>query len=86
MAVRQVIFLKLQNDELVRDLYGRSPPTQIVSKLDTSQTFSGLKWSSADGPQVKISSGTICKAQITIQKQRPISLVIPILKSSLGID
>lgn len=78
--------LKLQNDELVRDLYGRSPPTQIVSKLDTSQTFSGLKWSSADGPQVKISSGTICKAQITIQKQRPISLVIPILKSSLGID
>jgi HlyD family secretion protein len=78
--------LILQNDALVRDLSGDTPPTEIKAILDTSASNIGFKWSSAKGPDIKISSGTICAAEITVSRQRPISLVIPIFKKTLGVE
>ena len=85
-ATPQSMMMLLQNDALVRDLAGNTPPTEIRATLQTADTPSGYQWSSAKGPAVKLASGTVCKAEITIDRQRPLSLVIPILKQTIGLD
>jgi HlyD family secretion protein len=80
------MMMLMQNESLVRDLSGQSPPTEIRATLTTADSPSGYQWSSAKGPAIKIASGTICIAEITIRRQRPLSLVIPILKSTLGLS
>jgi len=79
------MMMLMQNESLVRDLSGQTPPTEIRATLTTADSPSGYQWSSAKGPAIKIASGTICSAEITIRRQRPLSLVIPILKSTLGL-
>ena len=85
-ATPQSMNMLLQNEALVRDLAGNTPPTEIRATLKRADTASGYQWSSAKGPQVKLASGTVCSAEITIDRQRPLSLVIPILKQTLGMD
>jgi HlyD family secretion protein len=80
------MMMLMQNEGLVRDLSGQTPPTEIRATLKTADSLSGYQWSSAKGPDVRIASGTICHAEITIRRQRPLSLVIPILKNTLGLD
>ena len=80
------MMLLMQNEALVRDLSGQTPPTEIRASLITAESYSGYQWSSLKGPPIKLASGTICSAEITLDSQRPLSLVIPILKSTLGIS
>ncbi len=85
-STTQSMMLLLQNENLVRDLAGTTPPLAIRAELKRAENFSGYQWSSAAGAPVKIASGTLCHAEIVVQTQRPLSLVIPILRQSLGVD
>ena len=85
-ATPQSMMMLMQNDALVKDLAGNTPPTEIRAALKPADTPSGYQWSSAKGPAVQLASGTVCNAEIVVSRQRPLSLVIPILKQSLGID
>lgn len=74
----------LNNSNLVQMLAGRAAPIEVYADLlPSNKTVSGLKWSSPDGPPMKIFSGTICSATVTVREQAPITLVIPLLKSYL---
>jgi HlyD family secretion protein len=53
-------------------------------KLD-STTFSGYKWSSSKGPQLKISSGTTTLVRVKVEERAPITYIFPILRSVSGI-
>jgi HlyD family secretion protein len=57
----------------------------VRAPLRRADTPSGYLWSSAIGPSVSITSGTLCEAQIIVERQRPISLVIPLLRKAGGI-
>lgn len=85
-ATAQSMMLLLQNDTLVKELMGIAPPTEIRAVLLPENNRSGYRWSSPGGPPVAVRSGTLCSAEIVVEEQRPISLVIPILKKSLGVD
>jgi HlyD family secretion protein len=85
-ATPQSMQLLLQNDTLVTALGGNSPPIEIRAALEVAPTQSGYRWSTAGGPPVKLSSGTLCRAEVVVERQRPLSLVIPILKKSIGVD
>ncbi|MEO8304963.1 MAG: NHLP bacteriocin system secretion protein [Betaproteobacteria bacterium] len=85
-ATAQSMMLLLQNETLVRALMGDSPPTEIRATLVPADNFSGYRWTSPAGPPVSIKSGTLCAAEIVVERQRPVSLVIPVLKKSLGVD
>jgi HlyD family secretion protein len=85
-ATAQSMMLLLQNETLVRELMGNSPPTEIRAALIPADNFSGYRWTSPTGPPVAVKSGTLCNAEIVVDKQRPVSLVIPVLKKSLGVD
>lgn len=75
----------LRNDSLVKTLFqDGSPITMRADLMHTNATSSGYKWSSPKGPETKIESGTLCSATITVRKDRPIGLVIPILRNFMG--
>lgn len=85
-ATPEGMMLLLQNESVVKELTGKAPPTEIRATLEPAINFSGFRWSSTKGPPVHVRSGTLCDAEIIVNKQRPISLVIPVLKKSLGLD
>ncbi len=74
----------LQNDNLLKSLSGGGAPIEVKVTLKPSlKTFSGYKWSSKDGPPIKLNSGTLCFSSIIVMEQAPVTLVIPLLKKYL---
>ena len=76
------------NSEVVRKLMGEEGGRiEAVAKLTLdSKTFSGYKWSSSKGPQLKISPGTTTTVKVTVEKRKPITFVLPILREWSGIE
>jgi HlyD family secretion protein len=74
------------NEKVVRQLSGTHAPIQITASLKpSSANASHYEWSTRSGPPFTIQSGTSCSASITLSEQRPIELVIPILKKAIGL-
>jgi HlyD family secretion protein len=48
-------------------------------------TTSGFKWTSRQGPPMQLGSGTLLRVQIPVQEKRPIELVIPAIRTWIGI-
>lgn len=76
------------NENLANNLASSSggAPMQVFAELQpSSTTFSGFKWSSSDGPRLKVSSGTTTQVKINVGELAPISYVIPIFRSLTGV-
>ena len=74
------------NPGLVRELTKQGPPIAVaVALIPDSDTKSGYQWSSSAARQLDLSSGTLAVASFTIEVQKPISLVIPMLKQTVGL-
>ena len=77
----------LRNPALVSELTGGTAPIEVNAALiPDPSTPSGFRWSSSKGPPVKIFSGTICSATMTVETKRPISYVLPILRKTVGMS
>jgi HlyD family secretion protein len=75
------------NEKLVQQLSGTMAPIQIVASLKSSAVNpSHYEWSTRTGPPFLLQSGTACSATITLAEQRPIELVIPVLRKAVGLD
>lgn len=59
------------------------PLEMRVALVPDPGTPSGFRWTSAEGPPIAISAGTLCDGAVTIRRQSPLSLVIPALRRSL---
>jgi len=71
----------LHNKTLVEELSRNGAPLKVHADLvPAPDTVSGAKWSSPRGKPVIVSEGTRCAATFIVQEQRPISLVIPLLR------
>ena len=76
----------LANEDLVARLMEEGPPIQVdVALVTDAQTPSGFAWSSSSGPDLQISSGTLATGGVITQRDRPADLVIPRLRSGLGV-
>ena len=76
------------NSEVVEELISKvGSVIAVQAKLQpNSSTPSGYEWSSSRGPKnLQITSGTTTIARVTIEKQAPIALVLPILREWSGI-
>jgi HlyD family secretion protein len=76
----------LSNQALVTRLMEQGPPIQVnvALKRDPS-TPSGFAWSSSTGPDLQISSGTLAQGSVIVREDRPIHLLIPRVRESLGV-
>lgn len=70
----------IQNDGLAVYLTDQMPVAiQVnVALEEDSSTPSGYKWTSGQGPDIQIQTGTICQLRTTIERIRPIYYVFPI--------
>jgi HlyD family secretion protein len=76
----------LKNDKLISGLAGGDAPYEVhADLLIDASTVSKYKWSSSSGPPLRIQSGTLAAAQITVASRRPIEMVIPLIKEYAGL-
>lgn len=76
----------LKNDKLVQGLSGQDAPYEVhADLLVDANTASRYKWSSSGGPPVKIQSGTLALAQISVATRRPVDMVIPLIREYTGL-
>ncbi len=76
----------LNNDQLAKQFAENSPFQVYVEPVKDDQTPSGFKWTSSQGPPIQIGSGTFCTMQVIVERRKPISYVIPTIKSALGMS
>jgi len=69
----------LENPTLVAEFSQMGAPLEVTVLLEKAKTPSGFRWTSAEGPPIPITSGTLCDGIVTIDYQSPISLVLPFL-------
>ncbi|MDD3705542.1 MAG: NHLP bacteriocin system secretion protein [Clostridiaceae bacterium] len=80
----QSLLQYIGNKELAQKLAGDGAPIEVrINLIQDATTFSGYKWSTAKGPEIKIDSGNICNGTIIIDNRRPIDMVIPFFKGEL---
>jgi HlyD family secretion protein len=76
----------LGNEALVTKLMEQGPPIQVNVALQRDpRTPTGYRWSSSQGPSLKISSGTLASGNIVVKRDRPFQLVIPTLREKAGL-
>ncbi len=83
---RESMVTELGNEIMVNRLLQSGEVISLIATLETTpSTPSGFRWSSSRGPDVSVEGGTLCQASIVLERQRPISLLIPFLKKQLGL-
>ncbi len=84
-ATPAALMRNFQNETLVQSLLSEGPVTEVQVSLEADTgTVSGYRWSSPLGPPIVLSSGTFCVTQVITRRQKPVSLVIPMLRQGLG--
>jgi HlyD family secretion protein len=77
----------LHNDSLVKRFsHDGAPYAATVSLEPDPASFSGYRWAIGKGPPIRLTSGTLMRAEITTRRQRPLDLVLPLIKRLTGID
>ncbi|MFA6807667.1 MAG: NHLP bacteriocin system secretion protein [Eubacteriales bacterium] len=80
----QSMLMRVGNQDLVSQLSGQGAPVEVqVELIVNDKTVSGYSWSTPEGPEVNMESGTICIGSVTVGKKRPITMVLPYIKKLL---
>ena len=75
----------LGNDILVQQIAAQGAPFLVeISLVPDTSTVSGFKWSSRQGPPQQVGSGTSITVSVVVSRRRPISLLLPLLRSAFG--
>jgi HlyD family secretion protein len=74
------------NEQLAQKFYESSPFQVTVTPDLDARSPSGFRWTSSQGPPLKIGSGTYCTLQVIVERRKPISYVIPTVKQALGLS
>ena len=83
---QQSMMAVLANEKLVDNFTKDGPQLYIRIDLVEADTPSHYKWTTSKGPNMVVTNGTLCTANIITQTQAPITLVIPEIKQLLGIN
>jgi HlyD family secretion protein len=75
----------LHNEQLSQTLMSKGATYLVEVSLERDSTISGFRWTTKRGGEQPVTTGMLASGRITVDEQRPISLVIPILRSSFGL-
>src|SRR5262249_57246091 len=69
----------LHNDALAKRFSGNGAPYAVAVRLRRDAAApSGYRWSSGKGPPIRLTSGTLVRAEVTTREQPPLNPVVPI--------
>ncbi len=76
----------LHNEKLVEQFTKEGSPVAVHADLrEAPEHVSGFRWSGGRGPDFDIEPGTLVKATITVRRQAPVTLILPFLRSLVGL-
>jgi HlyD family secretion protein len=82
----QGMLAELRNDSLVtRFSHDGAPYAAVVQLEHDERTATGYRWAVGIGPQMRLTSGTLTRAEITTRNRHPIELVVPIFRRLTGL-
>lgn len=71
----------VKNDQLAKGLLASGPLFEVHVDFEKDpRSYSGYKWTSANGPDLFIKEGTSCMGKVTIKQEPPVTIVIPAFK------
>lgn len=77
-ATAEGIAVMLRNQPLAKSLAANGATIEVEAVLQTDgSTPSGYRWTSSHGPNQKITMGTPCDADIIVETQRALTLLLP---------
>jgi HlyD family secretion protein len=77
----------LHNENLVNRFSKEGAAYAATVSLEPDpENISGYRWAVGKGPPIRLTSGTLTRAEITTRQQRPIDLVVPLFKRLTGLD
>ena len=83
----EALMRNFENESVARNFMGNGPVSELAVEFDRDAARPDtLKWSSRETPPGKVTSGTICSVRIVTRSQAPITMVLPILKKTLGLN
>jgi HlyD family secretion protein len=86
-ATEAALMRSFENESLTRVIASQGPVTELRIALKPSPSSpSGFQWSTSKGPNIALSSGTMCTVQIVTRRQKPITLLFPYMKQKLGLN
>lgn len=74
----------LANQSLAQELYGKVAPIEIRAELSTKSTPSGFEWSTSQGPPFSIAANSRITVQVVVDRRKPYTYVLPMIKSAIG--
>ncbi|MCP5197262.1 MAG: NHLP bacteriocin system secretion protein [Gammaproteobacteria bacterium] len=84
-ASREGLMHRLKNTVLVEEILRAGAPIEVEIRLQRNpSTPSGYAWTSGDGPNVRIESGTLARSEVVVDRTRIISLVFPAMDYLFG--
>ena len=89
VLTKQAIASIVGNPDILPDVITEGPHIAVFTKLqrdNSKESGSGYKWSSYQGPDQKITSGTTSTVRIKTEEKKPIEFVLPILKNWTGLS
>ncbi len=78
-ATPQLMLRVLENPTLVTEFTREGAPIYVVVDLATATNTSGFQWTSRHGPELRVTSGTLCEGAIALTNRNPMSFVLPSL-------
>ncbi|KTD11141.1 multidrug resistance protein MdtN [Legionella gratiana] len=73
----------LENQKMADVFEQNGPVFKVKIKLiHSSDTPTGYRWTTSSGPKEKLTLGTVTKVEIVIKREHPLSIILPILKST----
>jgi HlyD family secretion protein len=83
----QGMLAMLHNETLANRFSKDGAPYAAVVRLERDdRTASGYRWAVGSGPSLRLTSGTLLRAEITTRRQRPFDLVVPLIKRVTGLS
>jgi HlyD family secretion protein len=76
----------LRNEAVAKQMQASGAVTEVRAALIVDpSTPSGFKWSTSKGPPDRIEGATLANVAIIVDRKRPITLVMPFLRKTLGV-
>lgn len=73
----------VENQKLVDKFIQQGPVFKVkIALIHSSNTPSGYLWTTSKGPHERLSIGSIASVGITVKKQHPLAIIIPIVESA----
>lgn len=81
----EAIEQQVANATLAEALSGGSASYEARIGLVPAATPSGYAWTSGEGPDLPLTTGSTVDAEIVVREQRPVDLIIPFVRAQLGL-